>query len=96
MLVIDIDALLIKNPIKMLGLDEPGASRIDVISSRDHGPPEVPYAQLWGNARFCTGFIYLKHSQKTLELVEWSLNRCRKYGHDQIQFNNALSRWHIS
>lgn len=26
------------------------------------------------------------------ELVEFSNERCDKYGHDQIQFNNALSR----
>ena len=27
-----------------------------------------------------------------LELVEHSLARCNKYGHDQIQFNNALAQ----
>eukprot|EP00607_Mallomonas_marina_P005318 CAMPEP_0182436258 /NCGR_PEP_ID=MMETSP1167-20130531/80589_1 /TAXON_ID=2988 /ORGANISM="Mallomonas Sp, Strain CCMP3275" /LENGTH=219 /DNA_ID=CAMNT_0024628237 /DNA_START=492 /DNA_END=1148 /DNA_ORIENTATION=+ len=96
LMIVDLDAILIRNPISMLPLH----SIWDIVSSRDHGPSNLPYAGNWGPARLCTGFIYIKYSQAMRELIELVLRRCKKYGHDQIQFNNALARngvvWHSS
>ena len=64
----------------------------DIVSSRDHGPANLPYSHNWGKARLCTGLILLHYSPAMLELVEFNLARCRAYGHDQIQFNTALAR----
>jgi hypothetical protein len=43
----------------MLHLDKPNEAW-SIVASRDHGPPDLPYGENWGNARICTGFIYFK------------------------------------
>lgn len=88
LMIMDLDSMLIRNPAIILPLQ----SEWDIIASRDHGPGNLAYSGNWGTARLCTGFIYLRYSQAMRELVELVLRRCKKYGHDQIQFNNAVAR----
>lgn len=88
LLVIDVDALLIKDPLWIFQT----YGSFDIVSSRDHGPPDLPLGSHWGNGRLCTGFIYFRYSTPVMELVELTLARCRLYGHDQISFNSILSQ----
>lgn len=88
LLVIDLDAILLRNPYAHI----PIGGDYDIIASRDHGPSKLPHAENWGHGRLCTGFIYIKYSELMREVIEFTLRRCKKYGHDQIQFNNALAR----
>lgn len=87
-LVTDLDAVMIRNPIADLRLLDDRHS-YDIVASRDHGPGDLPFAASWGTSRICTGFIYLKYSKHMVELVDLALSRCDKYGHDQIQFNKG-------
>lgn len=87
LLLVDVDALLVRNPSPWLQLE----STYDIISSRDTGPSNLPHAREWGPHRFCTGFIFFRHSPHLLDFMEHVLQRVNRFGHDQVQFNNALS-----
>lgn len=89
LLIVDVDAILIKNP--TFWLLTPERSHFDIISSRDNGPSKLPFAADWGPHRFCTGFTFLRYSPHLLDFMEHVLKRVDKLGHDQIQFNHALS-----
>jgi len=90
LLCIDIDTVMIRNPSSIL--NDINSDLYDIVSSRDHGPGNLEYSMNWGSARLCTGFLFLRHSKYTEEIVFNVLQRCKKYGHDQIQFNKLLSR----
>jgi len=92
LLVVDVDAILIKNPNILLE----AYREMDIVASRDHGPPVLPLSNHWGTGRLCTGFIYFRHSSAVQEIVNTTLARCKVYGHDQISFNNVLSRAALS
>ena len=93
LLVIDIDSVLIRNPVQLLfGHTSHINHEFDIISSRDHGPSQLEFSETWGGARFCTGFIYFKYSPHMCDLLQYVLARVSVYGHDQIQFNAVLTR----
>mmetsp|Transcript_24087 Transcript_24087/g.40101 ORF Transcript_24087/g.40101 Transcript_24087/m.40101 type:complete len:473 (+) Transcript_24087:32-1450(+) len=89
LLVVDIDAIMLRDPVTYLRLNE---VKWDIIASRDHGPARLQLGNNWGPARLSTGLVYFKYSKSLLELVELVLKRCEKFGHGQTQFNVALAR----
>ena len=89
LLILDVDAVLLRNP--TLWLLTPNRSHFDVISSRDNGPSKLPNSRDWGPHRFCTGLIFLRYSPHVLDFVEYVLRKVERLGHDQIQFNSAIS-----
>lgn len=91
LLCLDIDTVMIRNPSHILGLKD-NINSYDIIASRDHGPGNLEFSNNWGNARLCTGFLYLRYSKYLEEFVNSVLKRCQLYGHDQIQFNKLCSR----
>ena len=83
---------MIRNPIISNIINFNEINNYDIIVSRDHGPGKLEFSKNWGNTRLCTGFLYLRYSQYLEEFVKFILQRCKLYGHDQIQFNKVCSR----
>ena len=81
MLLIDIDALLLKNP-RDLFSDTASSSLVDIISSTDHGHSrkQFHYGHNWGHIRLCTGFIWFRYSVDMAELLQIVHEYQEEYG----------------
>jgi hypothetical protein len=111
MLLVDLDALLIKSPRGILADQSRGdffnniyhttTPLFDIISSTDHGHSRkhFPYAHNWGDIRLCTGFILFRYSVDVVDLLKVVLAYQTTYGQVggciKLLFNGAITETYM-
>lgn len=92
MLLIDLDAILLKSPRTIYSASSSLTSTAtliyDIISSTDHGHTrrQFPYSHNWGNIRLCTGFIWFRYSEDMADLLQTVLAYQSEFGQVMLLF----------